>query len=485
MTTTTDDFWWLLLITMNFASNCPSPWELHRYHPIVNFSLALTDSNSLDTIQEALGTHTRREKVLGSSSQLSAWESSLLELLRLPGTYRRLPPNWGISKGTSTKVLETPEMPGNIHKTSANWGWIESTGSSPITILMAEVLPAGKSEDSYLLRVQYRWKTHLENDYQSAWVRRIQGNFSKVPSKQIQLAWMPPYIRLRDNFFLEWKLGDSYMFVLLGVERERGKQWQRMGTYHLLLQKEQQHSWIVNCVNSHSSGTWVVHFLCVVRLPIDARDESHETSDAMDPLAHHLALLTKNLADHLHQNLVGFLHHPSITDLEYFLHCGLLSSVWSLRSHSWLLVRTLRLQILLQLHLGSMKLDSKTQRNRHQLWKGLHSPHRISQPLLLLLLLLHLSPLPTTQVSILPAFLTKLARQAGRQDRASNPNPWSSRTPILFQLRYARLWTRNNSTTDLSLSLSREIRILSPIDHCEVQTVGDFLLSTHEVVQTN
>jgi hypothetical protein len=41
-------------------------------------------------------------------------------------------------------------MPGNIHKTSANWGWIESTGSSPITILMTEVLPAGKSEDSYM-----------------------------------------------------------------------------------------------------------------------------------------------------------------------------------------------------------------------------------------------------------------------------------------------------------------------------------------------
>jgi hypothetical protein len=92
-----DDYnkWWLLLIKMNFASNCPSPWELHRCQPIVNFSLALTDSNSLDTIQEALGTHTRREKVLGSSSQFSAWASSLLELLICPGTYRRLLPNWG------------------------------------------------------------------------------------------------------------------------------------------------------------------------------------------------------------------------------------------------------------------------------------------------------------------------------------------------------------------------------------------------------
>jgi hypothetical protein len=72
--------------------------------------------------------------------------------------------------------------------------------------------------------------------------------------------------------------------------------------------------------------------------------------------------------------------------------------------------------------------------------------------------------LPTTQVSILPAFLTKLAGQAGRRDRASNPNPWSSRTPSLFQLRYARLWTlvtRNNSTTDLSLSLKGNPNSLS------------------------
>lgn len=92
-----DDYnkWWLLLIKMNFASNCPSPWELHRCQPIVNFSLALTDSNSLDTIQEALGTHAKGEKVLSSSSQLSAWESSLLELLRCLGTYRRLLPNQG------------------------------------------------------------------------------------------------------------------------------------------------------------------------------------------------------------------------------------------------------------------------------------------------------------------------------------------------------------------------------------------------------
>jgi hypothetical protein len=81
--------------------------------------------------------------------------------------------------------------------------------------------------------------------------------------------------------------------------------------------------------------------------------------------------------------------------------------------------------------------------------------------------------LPTTQVSILPAFLTKLAGQAGRQDRASNPNPWSSRTPILFQLRYARLWTlvtRNNSTTDLSLYLSQgksEFSLRSIIAKCK------------------
>jgi hypothetical protein len=43
---------------------------------------------------------------------------------------------------------------------------------------------------------------------------------------------MPPHIQLRDNFFLVWKLGDSYMFVLLGVrvearekEASKGKEW--------------------------------------------------------------------------------------------------------------------------------------------------------------------------------------------------------------------------------------------------------------------